>query len=132
MKLNQMLKNAERKVVDFTHNPDKMRGLFTGIAITVVGALLVNEVKDSKHIKEVKNASNHYLEVGIGLGVKSGNLDTLDYLNQLNKISKEEAILYGNQYDDFINYKFEQNDVLLQHFNDSVKDLQEDFESGLN
>ncbi len=131
MKLN-ILNKAKQGTVSFFKDPKKVQGLAVGVIGMVCTGLLVNEVNTSKHKKEVKNASNHYLEVGIGIGVKGGNLDTLDYLNQLNKISKEEAILYGNQYDDFINYKFEQNDVLLQHFNDSVKDLQEDFESGLN
>jgi hypothetical protein len=132
MKLKNIVNKAKQGTVSFFKDPKKVQGLAVGAIGMVCTGLLVNEVKTSKHIKEVKNASNHYLEVGIGLGVKSGNLDTLDYLNQLNKISKEEAILYGNQYDDFINYKFHENDVLLQHYNDSSKDYQEDFESGLN
>ena len=132
MKLKKIANKAKQGTVSFFKDPKKVQGLALSIVGMIGTGLLVNEVKTSKHIKEVKNASNHYLEVGIGLGVKGGNLDTLDYLNQLNKISKEEAILYGKEYDDFINYKFNENDVLLQNFNDSVKDLQEDFESGLN
>lgn len=128
MKLNQMLKNAERKVVDFTHNPDKMRGLFTGIAITVVGALLVNEVKDSKHKKELKKTKNYYLDFGYGEGMKNGNFDTLDMLNFNDKISKEEAILYGKAYDDAINESSHKNDVIKQHFNEFSNRNQEIFE----
>ena len=87
MKLNQMLKNAERKVVDFTHNPDKMRGLFTGIAITVVGALLVNEVKDSKHKKEVKDD----IEATYGLGLHAGVEGTLAELVSEDILEYEKA-----------------------------------------
>ena len=87
MKLNQMLKNAERKVVDFTHNPDKMRGLFTGIAITVVGALLVNEVKDSKHKKEVIDD----IEASYGLGLHAGVEGTLAELVSEDILEYEKA-----------------------------------------
>lgn len=87
MKLNQMLKNAERKVVDFTRNPDKMRGLFTGVAITVVGALLVNEVKDSKHKKEVKDD----IEATYGLGLHAGVEGTLAELVSEDILEYEKA-----------------------------------------
>ena len=112
MKLKKMASKVKQETVSFFKDPKKVQGLALSIVGMIGTGLLVNEVKTSKHIKEVKNASNHYLEVGIGLGVKGGNLDTLDYLNQLNKISKEEAILYGKEYDDFINYKFNENDVI--------------------
>ena len=108
--------------------------------------IVVNEVYAAEKIKEITGNETtlyrapygEYNNTVIKAAKEQGhlaiqwNLDTLDYLNQLNKISKEEAILYGKEYDDFINYKFNENDVLLQNFNDSVKDLQEDFESGLN
>ena len=128
MKLKKIANKAKQGTVSFFKDPKKVQGLAIGIVGTLTAALLVDEVKTSKHKKEVKDAKNQYL----GIGVKCGNLDTLTVMNRENKISKEEAILYGKEYDDFINYKFNENDVLLQNFNDSVKDLQEDFESGLN
>ena len=128
MKLKKIANKAKQNTVSFFKDPKKVQGLAIGIVGTLTAALLVDEVKTSKHKKEVKDAKNQYL----GIGVKCGNLDTLTVMNRENKISKEEAILYGKEYDDFINYKFNENDVLLQNFNDSVKDLQEDFESGLN
>ena len=72
MKLNQMLKNAERKVVDFTHNPDKMRGLF---------------VKDSKHKKEVKDD----IEATYGLGLHAGVEGTLAELVSEDILEYEKA-----------------------------------------
>ena len=131
MKLN-ILNKAKQGTVSFFKDPKKVQGLAVGVIGMVCTGLLVNEVNTSKHKKEVKETKNYYQDFGIGIGMKLGNLETLDLLNYNNKISKEEAILYGKEYDDFINYKFNENDVLLQNFNDSVKDLQEDFESGLN
>ena len=91
-----------------------------------------NFVKTSKHKKELRETSVTRFEHGLGVGYKCGNLDTLDYLNQLNKISKEEAIANSVDFDNFINEQFHENDVLLQHYNDSSKNYQEDFEIGLN
>ena len=94
--------------------------------------MLVNEVKTSKHKKEVKETKNYYQDFGIGIGMKLGNLETLDLLNYNNKISKEEAILYGDAFDDIVNDKIIENDVLLQKFNEVAKEEREDFENSLD
>ena len=128
MKLKRIASKVKQGTVSFFKDPKKVQGLAIGIVGTLTAALLVDEVKTSKHKKEVKDAKNQYL----GIGVKCGNLDTLTVMNRENKISKEEAIFYGNQYDDFITRRFGHNDLMVQNYNNVAKTDQEKFEDMLN
>ena len=131
MKLN-ILNKAKQGTVSFFKDPKKVQGLAVGVIGMLSAGLLVNEVKTSKHKKEVKETKNYYQDFGIGIGMKLGNLETLDLLNYNNKISKEEAILYGDAYDVIVNDKIIENDVLLQKFNEVAKGEREEFENSLN
>ena len=132
MKLKNIVNKAKQETISFFKDPKKVQGLAVGVVGMVCTGLLVNEVNTSKHKKEVKETKNYYQDFGIGIGMKLGNLETLDLLNYNNKISKEEAILYGDAYDDIVNDKIIENDVLLQKFNEVAKEEREKFESGLN
>ena len=127
MKLKKIVNKAKQNTVSFFKDPKKVQGLAVGIVGMLSAGLLVNEVNTSKHKKELKDAKNQYL----GIGVKCGNLDTLTVMNRENKISKEEAIFYGNQYDDFITRRFGHNDVMVQNYNDVANTDKEKFEDML-
>ena len=131
MKLN-ILNKAKQGTVSFFKDPKKVQGLAVGVIGMLSAGLLVNEVKTSKHKKEVKETKNYYQDFGIGIGMKLGNLETLDLLNYNNKISKEEAILYGDAFDVIVNDKIIENDVLLQKFNEVAKEEREEFENSLD
>ena len=127
MKLKNIVNKAKQNTVSFFKDPKKVQGLAVGVVGTLIASILVNEVNTSKHKKEVKDAKNQYL----GIGVKCGNLDTLTVMNRENKISKEEAIFYGEQYDDFITRRFGHNDVMVQNYNDVANTDKEKFEDML-
>ena len=127
MKLKKMASKVKQNTVSFFKDPKKVQGLAVGIVGMLSAGLLVNEVKTSKHKKELKDAKNQYL----GIGVKCGNLDTLTVMNRENKISKEEAIFYGEQYDDFITRRFGHNDLMVQNYNDVANTDKEKFEDML-
>ena len=127
MKLKKMASKVKQNTVSFFKDPKKVQGLAVGVIGMLSAGLLVNEVKTSKHKKELKDAKNQYL----GIGVKCGNLDTLTVMNRENKISKEEAIFYGEQYDDFITRRFGHNDLMVQNYNDVANTDKEKFEDML-
>ena len=127
MKLKKMASKVKQETVSFFKDPKKVQGLAVGVVGMLSAGLLVNEVKTSKHKKELKDAKNQYL----GIGVKCGNLDTLTVMNRENKISKEEAIFYGEQYDDFITRRFGHNDLMVQNYNDVANTDKEKFEDML-
>ena len=62
MKLN-ILNKAKQGTVSFFKDPKKVQGLAIGIVGMIGTGLLVNEVKTSKHIKEVKNANHKYYNI---------------------------------------------------------------------
>ena len=132
MKKKKIVNKAKQNTVSFFKDPKKVQGLAVGVIGMLSAGLLVNEVKTSKHKKEVKETKNYYQDFGIGIGMKLGNLETLDLLNYNNKISKEEAILYGDAFDVIVNDKIIENDVLLQKFNEVAKEEREEFENSLN
>ena len=132
MKLKNIVNKAKQNTVSFFKDPKKVQGLAVGIVGMVCTGLLVNEVNTSKHKKELKDAKNYYLDFGFGEGMKNGNFDTLDMLNFNDKISKEDAILYGKAYDDAINESSHKNDVIKQHFNEFSNRNQEIFEDILD
>ena len=132
MKLKKIVNKAKKNTVSFFKDPKKVQGLAVGVIGMLSAGLLVNEVKTSKHKKEVKETKNYYQDFGIGIGMKLGNLETLDLLNYNNKISKEEAILYGDAFDVIVNDKIIENDVLLQKFNEVAKEEREKFENSLD
>ena len=131
MKLN-ILNKAKQGTVSFFKDPKKVQGLAIGIVGTLTAALLVDEVKTSKHKKEVKDASVKRFEHGVGVGYKCGNLDTLCLLNADDKISKEDAIANSVDFDNFTKEQFANNEELLRQYNDVALRNQEKFESGLN
>ena len=132
MKLKKIASKVKQETVSFFKDPKKVQGLAVGVIGMVCTGLLVNEVNNSKNKKEVKETKNYYQDFGIGIGMKLGNLETLDLLNYNNKISKEEAILYGDAFDVIVNDKIIENDVLLQKFNEVAKEEREEFENSLN
>ena len=132
MKLKKIVNKAKQGTVSFFKDPKKVQGLAIGIVGTLTAALLVDEVKTSKHKKEVKELKNHYLDFGYGEGTKHGNLLTLEHLNLNNKISKEDAILYGKEFDCNFNDLFHENDVITKNYNKFSDRNQERFENRLN
>ena len=132
MKLKKIASKAKQRTISFFKDPKKVQGLAIGIVGTLTVALLVYEVKTSKHKKELKKTRKYYLDFGYGEGTKNGNLETLELLNLDNKMSKEDAILYGEDFDEYINNQFLENDVLLKHFNNFSNRNQELFESRLD
>ena len=134
MKLN-ILNKAKQGTVSFFKDPKKVQGLAVGVIGMLSAGLLVNEVKTSKHkkeVKEVKDASLKQTEYEYTVGYKFGNLDTLYCLNADDKISKEDAIANSVDFDNFIKEQFTDNDQLLEQYNDIAVRNQEKFESGLN
>ena len=131
MKLN-ILNKAKQGTVSFFKDPKKVQGLAVGVIGMVCTGLLVNEVNTSKHKKEVKETRKHYLDFGYGEGTKHGNLLTLEFLNLNNEITKEDAILYGKEFDCNINDLYHEDDVIIENYNKFSDRNQERFENVLN
>ena len=132
MKLKKFLNKAKQGTVSFFKDPKKVQGLAVGVIGMLSAGLLVNEVKTSKHKKELRETSVKRFEHGLGVGYKCGNLDTLCLLNADDKISKENAIENSIDFDNFTKEQFANNDELLRQYNDVALRNQEKFESGLN
>ena len=135
MKLKKIASKAKQNTVSFFKDPKKVQGLAIGIVGTLTAALLVDEVKTSKHkkeLKEVKDASLKQTDYEYTVGYKFGNLDTLSCLNADDKISKEDAIANSVDFDNFIKEQFADNDQLLEQYNDIAGRNQEKFEDMLN
>ena len=134
MKLN-ILNKVKQETVSFFKDPKKVQGLAVGVIGMLSAGLLVNEVKTSKHkkeVKEVKETSLKRTDYEYDLGYKFGNLDTLRSLNADDKISKEDAIANSVDFDNFIKEQFTDNDQLLEQYSDIALRNQEKFESMLN
>ena len=131
MKLN-ILNKAKQNTVSFFKDPKKVQGLALSIVGMIGTGLLVNEVNTSKHKKEVKETKDYYLEFGYGEGTKHGNVLTLEFLNLNNEISKEDAILYGKDFDCNFNDLFHEDDVITKGYNKFSNKYQERFENRLN
>ena len=135
MKLKNIVNKAKQETVSFFKDPKKVQGLAVGVIGMLSAGLLVNEVKTSKHkkeLKEVKDASLKQTDYEYTVGYKFGNLDTLCCLNDDNKISKEDAIANSVDFDNFIKEQFTDNDQLLEQYNDIAVRNQEKFEDMLN
>ena len=132
MKLKNIVNKAKQGTVSFFKDPKKVQGLAIGIVGTLTAALLVDEVKTSKHKKELKETSVKRFEHGLGVGYKCGNLDTLCLLNADDKISKENAIENSVDFDNFTKEQFANNDQLMKQYNDVALRNQERFENRLN
>ena len=132
MKLKKIASKAKQGTVSFFKDPKKVQGLALSIVGMIGTGLLVNEVKTSKHKKEVKDASLKQTDYEYTVGYKFGNLDTLSCLNADDKISKEDAIANSVYFDNFTKEQFANNDELLRQYNDVALRNQEKFESGLN
>ena len=131
MKLKNIVNKAKQNTVSFFKDPKKVQGLAVGIVGMVCTGLLVNEVNTSKHKKEVKETRKHYLDFGYGEGTKHGNLLTLEFLNLNNEITKEDAILYGKEFDCNINDLYHEDDVIIENYNKFSDRNQERFENVL-
>ena len=135
MKLKKIVNKAKQGTVSFFKDPKKVQGLAVGVIGMVCTGLLVNEVKTSKHkkeLKEVEDASLKRTDYEYTVGYKFGNLDTLCCLNADDKISKEDAIANSVDFDNFIKEQFAVNDQLLEQYNDIAVRNQEKFEDMLN
>ena len=135
MKLKKIASKVKQETVSFFKDPKKVQGLAVGVIGMLSAGLLVNEVKTSKHkkeLKEVKDASLKQRDYEYSVGYKFGNLDTLYSLNAYDKISKEDAIANSVDFDNFIKEQFTDNDQLLEQYNDIAARNQEKFEDMLN
>ena len=132
MKIKKIASKVKQGTVSFFKENKKVQGLAVGVIGTLTAALLVNEVKTSKHKKEVTETSIKRFEHGLGVGYKCGNLDTLCLLNFDDKISKENAIENSMDFDNFTKEQFANNDELMRQYNDVALRNQEKFESILN
>ena len=135
MKLKNIVNKAKQETVSFFKDPKKVQGLAVGIVGMLSAGLLVNEVKTSKHkkeVKEVKDTSLKQTDYDYTVGYKFGNLDTLYCLIADDKISKEDAIANSVGFDNFIKEQFTDNDQLLEQYNDIAVRNQEKFEDMLN
>ena len=132
MKLKKIANKAKQGTISFFKDPKKVQGLAIGIVGTLTAALLVDEVKTSKHKKELKETSLKHSDYEYSLGYKFGNLDTLFSLNADDKISKEDAIANSVDFDNFIKEQFANNDELMRQYNDIAVRNQEKFEDMLN
>ena len=135
MKLKRIASKVKQETVSFFKDPKKVQGLAVGVIGMLSAGLLVNEVKTSKHkkeLKEVKETSLKRSDYEYDLGYKFGNLDTLYSLNAYDKISKEDAIANSVDFDNFIKEQFTDNDQLLEQYNDIAARNQEKFEDMLN
>ena len=131
MKLKKIASKVKQETVSFFKDPKKVQGLAVGVVVTLTAALLVDEVKTSKHKKEVKETRKHCLDFGYGEGTKHGNLLTLEFLNLNNEITKEDAILYGKEFDCNINDLYREDDVIIKNYNEFSDRNQERFENVL-
>ena len=132
MKLKKMASKVKQETVSFFKDPKKVQGLAVGVVGMLSAGLLVNEVKTSKHKKELRETSEKRFEHGLGVGYKCGNLDTLCLLNADDKISKENAIENSVDFDNFTKEQFANNDQLMKQYNDVALRNQELFESRLD
>ena len=132
MKLKKIANKAKQGTVSFFKDPKKVQGLAVGIVGTLIASILVNEVNTSKHKKELKETKDYNLEFGYGEGTKHGNVLTLEFLNLNNEISKEDAILYGKDFDCNFNELFHEDDVITKGYNKFSNKNQEKFEDRLN
>ena len=135
MKLKNIASKVKQETVSFFKDPKKVQGLAVGVIGMLSAGLLVNEVKTSKHkkeLKEVKETSLKRSDYEYDLGYKFGNLDTLRSLNADDKISKEDAIANSVDFDNFIKEQFTDNDLLLEQYSDIALRNQEKFEDMLN
>ena len=135
MKLKKIASKVKQETVSFFKNTKKVQGLAVGVIGMLSAGLLVNEVKTSKHkkeLKEVKETSLKRSDYEYDLGYKFGNLDTLCSLNADDKISKEDAIANSVDFDNFIKEQFTDNDLLLEQYSDIALRNQEKFEDMLN
>ena len=135
MKLKKIASKVKQETVSFFKDPKKVQGLAVGVIGMLSAGLLVNEVKTSKHkkeLKEVKETSLKRSDYEYDLGYKFGNLDTLCSLNADDKISKEDAIANSVDFDNFIKEQFTDNDLLLEQYSDIALRNQEKFEDMLN
>ena len=132
MKLKNIVNKAKQGTVSFFKDPKKVQGLAVGVIGMLSARLSVNEVKTSKHKKEVKETSLTRTDYEYDLGYKFGNLDTLRSLNADDKISKEDAIANSVDFDKFIKEQFNDNDQLLEQYSDIALRNQEKFEGMLN
>ena len=135
MKIKKIASKVKQGTVSFFKDPKKVQGLAVGVIGMLSAGLLVNEVKTSKHkkeLKEVKETSLKRSDYEYDLGYKFGNLDTLCSLNADDKISKEDAIANSVDFDNFIKEQFTDNDQLLEQYSDIALRNQEKFEDMLN
>ena len=135
MKIKKIASKVKQETVSFFKDPKKVQGLAVGVIGMLSAGLLVNEVKTSKHkkeLKEVKETSLKRSDYEYDLGYKFGNLDTLCSLNADDKISKEDAIANSVDFDNFIKEQFTDNDLLLEQYSDIALRNQEKFEDMLN
>ena len=132
MKLKKIASKVKQNTVSFFKDPKKVQGLAVGIVGTLIASILVNEVNTSKHKKELKETKDYNLEFGYGEGTKHGNVLTLEFLNLNNEISKEDAILYGKDFDCNFNELFHEDDVITKGYNKFSNKNQEKFEDRLN
>lgn len=87
MKLKNIVNKAKQNTVSFFKDPKKVQGLAIGIVGTLTAALLVDEVKTSKHKKEVKDD----IEATYGLGLHAGVEGTLAELVSEDILEYEKA-----------------------------------------
>ena len=130
MKLKKIASKAKQETVSFFKDPKKVQGLAIGIVGTLTAALLVNEVNTSKHKKEVrelKETNVKHATYEYTVGYKFGNLDTLSLLTADDKISQEDAIANSVDFDNITKEQFEDNDRLLEEYNDIVVRLSRTF-----
>ena len=135
MKLKRIASKVKQNTVSFFKDPKKVQGLAIGVVGMLSAGLLVNEVKTSKHkkeVKELKETNLKHFSHGFNVGYKCGNLDTLCLLNADDKISKENAIENSMDFDNFTKEQFANNDELLRQYNDVALRNQEKFESILD
>ena len=130
MKLKNIVNKAKQNTVSFFKDPKKVQGLAVGVIGMLSAGLLVNEVKTSKHkkeLKEVKDASLKQTEYEYTVGYKFGNLDTLSLLTADDKISKEDAIANSVDFDNVTKEQFADNVSKLEEYNDIAVRLSRTF-----
>ena len=132
MKLKKMASKVKQETVSFFKDPKKVQGLAIGIVGTLTAALLVDEVKTSKHKKELKDSRKLYYDKGFGSGYATSNLDTLVTLKYDDKLSKEEAIIHSNDFDVYVHDTLAGNERVSKEY-DTVKNrYYDEFEDMLN
>ena len=130
MKLKKMASKVKQGTVSFFKDPKKVQGLAVGVIGMLSAGLLVNEVKTSKHkkeLKELKETSEKRTDYEYTVGYKFGNLDTLCCLNADDKISKEDAIANSVDFDNVTKEQFADNVSKLEEYNDIAVKLSRTF-----